>query len=136
MREASAALTTERIAIQLVGAVLSTEEVSPLLDRILIATAIVVACADSAAAQADMVCDQSGMTKLETDVNSITDATKKEMVTKEMAMVKEAMAANDAQKCKTHMENAMKARTPCDRPNLTFERRVLRSTGARRSPTA
>ncbi|MFK0276286.1 hypothetical protein ACIQUG_21620 [Ensifer sp. NPDC090286] len=74
-----------------------------MLDRILIAAAIVVACAGSALAQADMVCDQSGMTKLETDVNSITDATKKEM-----AMAKEAMAANDAQKCKTRMENAMK----------------------------
>ncbi|SDA92868.1 hypothetical protein SAMN03159448_04866 [Sinorhizobium sp. NFACC03] len=50
------------------------------------------------------------MTKLETDVNSIRDASKKEMATKEMAMAKEAMTANDTQKCKTHIENAMKGK--------------------------
>ncbi|WEX79239.1 hypothetical protein PYH37_005200 [Sinorhizobium numidicum] len=83
-----------------------------MLNRILIAAVIAAAPASSVFAQADLVCDQAGMTKLETDVNSITDATKKDMAQKELAMAKEAMTANDMAKCKSHMENAMKGRDP------------------------
>lgn len=81
-----------------------------MLNKFLIAAFVAAASAGAAYAQADLVCDQAGMTKLETDVNSITDATKKNEATKEMAMAKEAMAANDTAKCKTHMENAMKGK--------------------------
>jgi hypothetical protein len=52
------------------------------------------------------------MTKLETDVGQITDSGRKEMAQKELAMAKEAMTANDQEKCKTHMANAMKGKDP------------------------
>ncbi len=81
-----------------------------MLTRLLIAAVIAAVPVSSALAQADIVCDQAGMTKLETDVNSITDATKKDMAQKELAMAKEALTANDMEKCKSHMENAMKGK--------------------------
>lgn len=52
------------------------------------------------------------MTKLETDVGQITDTGRKEMAQKELAMAKEALAANDQEKCKSHMANAMKGNDP------------------------
>ncbi|MBK5566077.1 hypothetical protein [Ensifer sp. SSB1] len=81
-----------------------------MFNRLLIAAVMATSLTGAAMAQTDMACDQAGMTKLETDVNSITDATKKEMATKELAMAKEAMAAKDTAKCKTHMDNAMKGK--------------------------
>ncbi|MCA1369954.1 hypothetical protein [Ensifer aridi] len=83
-----------------------------MLKKMLAAAAISAVCVSTAFAQADIVCDQSGMTKLETDVGQITDSGKKEMAQKELAMAKEALAANDQEKCKTHMENAMKGKDP------------------------
>ena len=83
-----------------------------MLKKILVVAAISAACASSALAQADITCDQAGMTKLETDVGQITDSGRKEMAQKELAMAKEAMAANDQTKCKSHMENAMKGKDP------------------------
>ena len=80
--------------------------------KMLIAAAMSAACVSPAFAQADIVCDQVGMTKLETDVGQITDSGRKEMAEKELAMAKEALAANDQAKCKSHMENAMKGKDP------------------------
>lgn len=64
----------------------------------------------SALAQDSMMkCDEASMMKMETDTNAMTDASKKEMAMKEMAMAKDAMAAKDMDKCKMHMDNAMKS---------------------------
>ena len=81
-----------------------------MFNRLLIAAIMALFFTGGAIAQADMTCNEAGMTKLETDVNSITDATKKKAATKELAMAKEAMTAKDMAKCKTHMENAMKGK--------------------------
>ena len=81
-----------------------------MLNRLLIAAIMAISFTGGAMAQTDLTCDKAGMTKLETDVNSITDATKKKAATKELAMAKEAMTAKDMAKCKTHMENAMKGK--------------------------
>lgn len=83
-----------------------------MLRKMLVAAAISGACVSPAFAQADMVCDQAGMTRLETDVGQITDTGRKEMAQKELAMAKEALAANDQEKCKSHMANAMKGKDP------------------------
>ncbi len=83
-----------------------------MLTRILIAGALSVAFAAPVLAQADIVCDQAAMTKLETDISQFTDATRKDFATKELAMAKEALAANDTEKCKTHMANALKGGSP------------------------
>jgi hypothetical protein len=83
-----------------------------MLKKMFAAAAISAVCASPAFSQADIVCDQAGMTKLETDVGQITDSGKKEMAQKELAMAKEALAANDQEKCKTHMGNAMKGQDP------------------------
>ncbi|MEI3855539.1 MULTISPECIES: hypothetical protein [unclassified Ensifer] len=81
-----------------------------MFNKLLIVAVMAASFTGAAMAQADMTCDEAGMTKLETDVGSITDATKKDMATKELAMAKEAMAAKDTAKCKTHMDNAMKGK--------------------------
>ncbi|ACP25738.1 hypothetical protein NGR_c19750 [Sinorhizobium fredii NGR234] len=83
-----------------------------MLKKMLVAAAIAAAFGSPAFAQADIVCDQAGMTKLETDVGQITDSGRKEMAQKELAMAKEALTANDQDKCKTHMTNAMKGKDP------------------------
>lgn len=81
--------------------------------RKLIAGAILcIIAAPSVFAQADIVCNQAAMAKLETDVKAITDEMKKDYANKELAMAKEALASNDADKCKTHMSNAMKGNDP------------------------
>ncbi|WP_026621355.1 hypothetical protein M728_001931 [Ensifer sp. WSM1721] len=83
-----------------------------MLKKMFAAAAISAVCVSPAFAQADLICDQAGMTKLETDVSQITDSGKKEMAQKELAMAKEALAANDQEKCKSHMANAMKGQDP------------------------
>ncbi|THK34400.1 hypothetical protein EHS39_30570 [Ensifer sp. MPMI2T] len=83
-----------------------------MLNKVLVAAAMLTAIASPVFAQADITCDQAGLTKLETDVGQITDSGRKEMAQKELAMAKEAMAANDQAKCKSHMENAMKGKDP------------------------
>lgn len=77
---------------------------------IITAGILTVAITGSVSAQdSTMKCDEASMMKMETDAGAMTDATKKEMAMKEMAMAKEAMAAKDMDKCKTHMDNAMKS---------------------------
>jgi len=83
-----------------------------MLTRLLIASAMSVTFAAPVLAQADIVCDQAALTKLETDISNFTDTTQKDNATKELAMAKEALAANDTEKCKTHMANALKDASP------------------------
>ncbi|MDK1388724.1 hypothetical protein QN224_25270 [Sinorhizobium sp. 8-89] len=85
---------------------------STMLNKVLVAAAIFTAVASPVFAQADITCDQAAMAKLETDVSQVTDSARKELAQKELAMAKEALAANDQDKCKTHMSNAMKGNDP------------------------
>jgi hypothetical protein len=83
-----------------------------MLTRILVAAALSAAVSSPVLAQADIVCDQAAMTRLETDIGQFTDATRKDFAEKELAMAKEALAANDTEKCKVHMANALKGGSP------------------------
>ncbi|OOG71262.1 hypothetical protein BLJAPNOD_05819 [Ensifer sp. M14] len=76
--------------------------------KYLCAAAMVFGLTTPAFSQADIVCDTASLTKLETDASSISDGAKKIEATKEIGMAKEAMAANDMEKCKSHMGNAVK----------------------------
>jgi hypothetical protein len=51
-----------------------------------------------------MKCDEAGMSKMQTGVMGMTDATKKEMAMKEMSMAKESMAKKDDKDCVMHMD--------------------------------
>ena len=51
-----------------------------------------------------MMCDEAGMSKMQTGVMGMTDASKKEMATKEMSMAKESMAKKDDKDCVMHMQ--------------------------------
>ena len=53
---------------------------------------------------ADMMCDEAGMSKMQTGVMGMTDASKKEMAMKEMSMAKESMAKKDDKNCMMHMQ--------------------------------
>ncbi|CAN7763604.1 MULTISPECIES: hypothetical protein [unclassified Ensifer] len=83
-----------------------------MLRKLLVGAFLCVLVAPSAFAQSDITCNQAAMTKLETDVKAITDEMKKDYANKELAMAKQALASNDADKCKTHMSNAMKGNDP------------------------
>ncbi|WP_112832393.1 hypothetical protein [Ensifer sp.] len=76
--------------------------------KFLCAAAMVLGLATPAFSQADVVCDEASLMKLETDVGAIPDGAKKIEATKELAMAKDAMAANDMEKCKSHLSNAVK----------------------------
>ena len=53
-----------------------------------------------------MKCDEDTMTRYQTDIDAMTDAEKKATSVKELEMAREAMKANDMDKCMTHMETA------------------------------
>ena len=53
---------------------------------------------------AEMTCDEASMTKMQTGVKAMTDASKKEMAMKEMDMAKLAMEKKDDKGCLTHMQ--------------------------------
>ena len=53
-------------------------------------------------------CTQADMTKMESDMAKMTDATKKDGAMKEMTMAKDMMAKNDTTACMMHMNNAAK----------------------------
>jgi hypothetical protein len=53
---------------------------------------------------AEMMCDEAGMSKMQTGVMGMSDATKKEMAMKEMSMAKESMAKKDDKDCMMHMQ--------------------------------
>ncbi len=62
----------------------------------------ILACVPARAA--DMMCDEAGMSKMQTGVMGMTDASKKEMAMKEMSMAKESMDKKDDKGCMMHME--------------------------------
>ncbi|MBD9488208.1 hypothetical protein [Ensifer sp. ENS11] len=70
--------------------------------------AFVAAFAAPALAQTDVVCDAAALTKAEQQISQINDGAKKIESAKELAMAKDAMTANDLEKCKSHLGNAIK----------------------------
>jgi hypothetical protein len=80
-----------------------------MLTRILAAAGLALAFAIApAVAQDNMMCDEASMMKMNTGMEAMTDAAKKEEAMKEMQMAKDAMDKKDDANCKMHMENAMK----------------------------
>ena len=81
-----------------------------MLRVILIAAAAGLGLASHAAAM-DMKCDEATMMKMQTEMDAITDPAKmqqKERAMKEVAMAKDAMAANKTDECVMHMDAAHK----------------------------
>ncbi|KSV62254.1 hypothetical protein [Sinorhizobium sp. Sb3] len=70
--------------------------------------AFVGVLATPALAQTDIVCDAAAIAKAEQQIAQISDGAKKVESTKELTMAKDAMAANDLEKCKSHLGNAIK----------------------------
>ncbi len=83
-----------------------------MLTRILIAGALSAAFASPVFAQADIICDQANMERLETDVSLLTDDARRAYAADQLAMAKQALAANDIDKCKTHMASALRGGSP------------------------
>ncbi len=82
-----------------------------MLRRILTAGVLGLGLTNYASAQEMMKCDDESMMKMQTEMDAMTDpamAQQKDMAMKEMAMAKEAMAANKTDECTMHMENASK----------------------------
>ncbi|WP_113737901.1 hypothetical protein [Rhizobiales bacterium] len=74
-----------------------------------VATLVVIAAFTAPAlAQTNVICDEASVAKAEQQIGQISDGAKKIESTKELAMAKEAMTANDVGKCKSHLENAIK----------------------------
>ena len=65
---------------------------------------VMAAFAFAPARAADMMCDEAGMSKMQTGVMAMTDASKKEMAMKEMGMAKESMMKKDDKNCMMHMQ--------------------------------
>ncbi|HUR44000.1 MAG TPA: hypothetical protein VMZ01_07860 [Aestuariivirga sp.] len=53
-------------------------------------------------------CDEPTLAAMQTEIDALTDAGKKEAAMKEMQMAKDMMAANDMDGCGTHLEAASK----------------------------
>ncbi|MGO4623598.1 hypothetical protein AB4Z34_15825 [Ensifer sp. 2YAB10] len=70
--------------------------------------ALIAVFAAPAAAQTNVVCDEASIVKAEQQIGQISDGAKKIESAKELAMAKDAMTANDVEKCKSHLENAIK----------------------------
>ncbi|KRD64920.1 hypothetical protein IB265_32155 [Ensifer sp. ENS10] len=74
-----------------------------------VATLVAIAAFTAPAlAQTNVICDEASVAKAEQQIGQISDGAKKIESTKELAMAKEAMTANDVEKCKSHLENAIK----------------------------
>ena len=74
-----------------------------------VATLVAIAAFTAPAlAQTNVICDEASVAKAEQQIGQISDGAKKIESTKELAMAKEAMTANDVGKCKSHLENAIK----------------------------
>jgi len=58
----------------------------------------------SATHDPEMKCDEATMTRYQADIDAMTDAEKRATSVKEMEMAREAMKANDTEKCLTHMD--------------------------------
>ncbi|OOG72905.1 hypothetical protein BLJAPNOD_05139 [Ensifer sp. M14] len=70
--------------------------------------AFVAALASPAFAQTNVVCDEASIMRAEQQIAQINDGTKKIESAKELTMAKDAMTANDLEKCKSHLGNAIK----------------------------
>ncbi|OHV78035.1 hypothetical protein [Ensifer sp. LCM 4579] len=79
-----------------------------MLTRILIACALSAGFASPVFAQADIICDQDGLSEVETKIGAFTDLTRKDYAEKKLAEARQAFAANDTDACKTHMADALK----------------------------
>lgn len=76
--------------------------------KTLAALTVFTVFAAPAVAQTNVVCDEASMVKAEQQIGQISDGAKKIESAKELTMAKDAMAANDVEKCKSHLENAIK----------------------------
>ena len=70
--------------------------------------AFLAALAAPAFAQTSVVCDEAAIMKAEQQIAQINDGAKKIESAKELTMAKDAMTANDLDKCKSHLDNAIK----------------------------
>lgn len=70
--------------------------------------AFVASLAAPALAQTSVVCDEASIMKAEQQIAQINDGAKKIESAKELSMAKDAMTANDLEKCKSHLDNAIK----------------------------
>lgn len=79
---------------------------------ILAAAALGVFAIQPAFADGMPKCDDASMMKMQTDMDAMTDASKKDqkmMAMKEMDMAKDSMKAKKMDDCSMHMDKAMKA---------------------------
>jgi hypothetical protein len=53
-------------------------------------------------------CDEATLTSMQTEIDALTDAGKKEAAMKEMQSARDMMAANDLAGCGTHLDAAAK----------------------------
>jgi hypothetical protein len=58
---------------------------------------------------AKMECNETGMTAIHADIQSMNEGEAKTTAMKEMKMAEEMMAKKDMKACETHMYNAMEA---------------------------
>ncbi|WP_312366203.1 hypothetical protein [Ensifer sp.] len=72
------------------------------------ALAFVASLTAPALAQTSVVCDEASLMKAEQQIAQINDGAKKIESAKELTMAKDAMAASDLEKCKSHLDNAIK----------------------------
>ncbi|MGF6178730.1 hypothetical protein [Ensifer sp. 4252] len=70
--------------------------------------AFITALAAPALAQTSVVCDEASIMRAEQQIAQINDGAKKIESAKELTMAKDAMTANDLEKCKSHLDNAIK----------------------------
>jgi len=70
--------------------------------------ALIAAFASPALAQQKVVCDEASLAKAEQQIAQISDGAKKIESTKELTMARDAMMANDMEKCTSHLDNAIK----------------------------
>ncbi len=76
--------------------------------KVLFAAALLGFALTAPAYAEDMKCDDASMMKMQTEMDAMTDAAKKEMAMKEMDMAKMAMKDSKMDECTMHMGEAMK----------------------------
>jgi hypothetical protein len=76
--------------------------------KLALVTAFVASVAVPVYAMDSMKCDDASMMKMQTQMDGMTDATKKGMAMKEMDMAKASMKDNKMDDCKMHLNNAAK----------------------------
>ncbi len=56
-----------------------------------------------------MDCNDAELKKMQTDIDAMTDTTKKQEATKHLTMAMDSMKQKDTKACMSHMDEAMKA---------------------------